>query len=169
MADVCADFGQENSITFNEKKSVCIKFGSDSQKPDIVINGKALQWESKVKHVGNVLNPSLHDKNEIQLKRQEFFQQVNKLLADSQKYVQWDIIAHLFSKYCNSFYGSHMWDLRSLHLQALYRSWNRAVRIVLQLPFDSHHYLLPLLLDTPSLEVQLMCRFVTVYKTIYHN
>ncbi len=82
IVDVCADFGQENSITFKEKKSVCIKFGSDSQKPDILLNGKELKWESKVKYVGNVLNPCLHDKDDIQLKRQEFFQQVNKLLAD---------------------------------------------------------------------------------------
>ncbi len=72
MVNVCADFGQENSITFNEKKSVCIKFGSDSQKPDILLNCKVLKWESKVKHVGNVLNPSLHYKDDIQLKRQEF-------------------------------------------------------------------------------------------------
>ncbi len=75
-------FGQENSITFNEKKSVCIKFGSDCQKSDTLLNGKVLNWESKVKHVGNVLNPILRDKDDIYLKLQEFFQQVNKLLVD---------------------------------------------------------------------------------------
>ncbi len=62
-----------------------------------------------------------------------------------------------------------MWDLRSLHLQALYRSWNRAVRIVLQFPFDAHRYLSPLLLDTPSLEVLLMRRFLKMCKTMYHS
>ncbi len=112
-----------------------------------------------------MLNLSLHNKDDIQLKWQEFFQQVNKLLADFQV-VRWDILVQLFSKYCNSFYGSQMWDLRSLHLQALYRSWNRAVRIVLQLLFDAHRYLLPLLLDSPSLEVQLMHRFVKICKLI---
>ncbi len=124
-----------------------------------------LQWESKVKHVGNVLNPSLHDKDDIQLKRQEFFQQINKLLADFQG-VQWDILVQFFSKYCRSFYGTKMWVLWSLHLQALYMSCNKAVHLVLQLPFDAHYYLLPLLLDTPSLLVQLIRRFLKMCKTI---
>ncbi len=49
----------------------------------------------------------------------------------------------------------------SLHLQALY--------IALQLPFEAHRYLLPLLLNTPSLEVQLGHRFLTMCKTLYHS
>ncbi len=54
-----------------------------------------------------MLNPSLHDKNDIQLKWQDFFQQVNKQLADFQG-VRGDILAQLFSKYCNSLYGNQM-------------------------------------------------------------
>jgi hypothetical protein len=90
------------------------------------------------------------------------------MLADF-KGVRWDILAQLFSKYCGSFYGSQTWDLRTEHVQGLYRSWNRAVCIVLQLPFDSHHYLLPLLLGTPSLEVQFMCRFDKLCQTMYNS
>ncbi len=125
MVDVCAEFGK-TFYNLQWEKSVCIKFGSDSQKPDIVLNDKVLHWE--IKHGGNVLNPSLHDKDDIHLKWQAFFQQVNKLLADFQG-VWYDILVQLFSKYCNSFYGSQMWDLRSLHLQALYMSWNWAAKI----------------------------------------
>ncbi len=54
MVEVCAVFGQGNSITFNENKSVCIKFRSNSQKPDILLNGQVLNWESKAKHVENL-------------------------------------------------------------------------------------------------------------------
>ena len=46
MVDVCAKFGKENAITFNEKKSVCMKFGVNDQKPDILLDGKILKWES---------------------------------------------------------------------------------------------------------------------------
>ncbi len=49
-----------------------------------MIQKRLFGWESKVKHLGNVLNPSLQTKDNIQLKWQEFFQQVNKLLADFQ-------------------------------------------------------------------------------------
>ncbi len=54
--------------------------------------------------VGNVLNLCLHDKDDIQLKWHEFLQQV-----DFQG-VRLNILAQLFSKYCNSFYGNQMWD-----------------------------------------------------------
>ena len=166
MVDVCANFGDENSITFNEKKSVCMRFGVNNHNPDILLNGKVLKWENRVKHIGNVLNPALDDSDDIQLKQQEFFQQVNRLLVDYQG-VRWDILAHLFKRYCGSFYGSQSWDLRSTHIQGLYRSWNRAVRTMLKLPYDSHRYLLPLLLKMPSLEVQLMRRFVKMCSTMY--
>ncbi len=36
MVDVCRIWTGKFYITFNEKKSVCIKFGNDSQKPDIL-------------------------------------------------------------------------------------------------------------------------------------
>jgi len=68
MVDVCDKFGKENAITFNEKKSVCMKFGVNDQKPDILLDGKILKWESKVKHVGNILNTMLNDKEDIHLK-----------------------------------------------------------------------------------------------------
>ncbi len=74
-----------------------------------------------------------------------------------------------FNKYCNSFYGSQAWDLRSKHVQGLYKAWNRGVRRILDLPYDSHLFLLPLLLKIPSLEVQLMKRFVKMCKTMYFS
>ncbi len=58
-----------------------IKFESDNHKSEILLNGKVLHWGSKVKHIGNV---SLHDKDDIQLKWQEFFHKINKLLGDCQ-------------------------------------------------------------------------------------
>ncbi len=47
MVDMCADVGQKNTITFNEKKSVCIKFGSDSPKPYILLKVKCFNGRVK--------------------------------------------------------------------------------------------------------------------------
>ncbi len=35
-------FGEDNSITFNEKKSVCMRFGANNHTLDILLNGKLL-------------------------------------------------------------------------------------------------------------------------------
>ncbi len=34
-------------------------FASDSYKPNLLLNGEVFQWESKFKHVWDVLNPSM--------------------------------------------------------------------------------------------------------------
>ena len=127
-----------------------------------------MKWESKVKHVGNIINCSLKDEDDICYKKQCFFIQVNKLLANYQG-VMCNILSQLFSKYCSSFYGSQLWDLRSKDINSLYKSWNRAVRRVFTLPYNSHCYFLPLLLQVPSLEVQLCQRFINFCRKMYYN
>lgn len=169
MVDVCAKFGLKYSILFNEKKSVCIKYSADQDDlPDIILNGKVLKWEMKVKHLGNVLNNRLTDIDDILLKKQQFFQQANKVKSDFQG-VRWDVLTQLFTKYCSSFYGSQSWELRSEDFKGLQRSWNRAVRVLLQLPYNSHCFFLPLLLNVQALEVQLMRRFLKMCVTMQES
>ncbi len=43
------------------------------------------------------------------------------------------------------------------------------MRRILDLPYDSHRFLLPVLLKIPSLEAQLMKRFVEMCKTMYFS
>ena len=141
-------------------------FNCQQEYPDIVLNGKSLNWQNKVKHVGNVINSSLT--YDIILKKQDFFHQVNKLIADY-KGVCYDVLRELFAKKCNSFYGSQMWDLRTKHVESLIKAWNRAARRILELPYDSHRFLLPELLNMKPLHVQLCKRVLTMYSTMYNS
>ncbi len=165
MVNVCEEFGIEYDLLFNEKKSVCMMFDHQQHYPDIMLNGRNLCWQNKAKHVGNVINNVLTDEDDILLKTQDFFQQVNQLMADYGS-LRFDILKELFSKKCNSFYGSQMWDLRSKYVQSLLRAWNRAARRVLKLPFNSHRYLLPVLLNMQPLHVQLCRRFLNMCHTM---
>ena len=168
MLYVCAEFGLEHCISFNEKKTVCIKFGCNDFKPDVKLNGKSLKWKDSVPHLGNIVHQSLSDEKDIDLKKREFYSQVNRMVSDFGS-VNSVIIAELFRKYCNSFYGSQTWDLRTCHVQGLQRAWNKGVRRVLSIPFNSHCYLLPLLINMPSLKVQLMKRFIKMCRTMFYS
>ncbi len=78
------------------------------------------------------------------------------------KMVIWPVIPKRYSEM-----SSQSFDLWSVHMQGLYKSWNRAVQTILKLPYDSYRYLLPpLLLKMSSLEVQLMWRFVRMCTTM---
>ena len=169
MVDICSEFGLNYAITFNGKKSKCIMFGSNEiDTPEIILNGETLIWEETAMHVGNVLNRNLDDEDDVREKQFAFFNQVNVLCADFQG-VNCDILGELFGKYCSSFYGSQSWDLRSKYVHSLYKAWNRGVRRTLSLPYDTHCFYLPLLLKVPSLEVQLMSRFLKMCNTMCHS
>ena len=54
MLKTCYSFAQSNSIIFNNKKTVCIKFGKEIVKNEkAVLNTHVLKWVDKVKHLGN--------------------------------------------------------------------------------------------------------------------
>jgi len=50
-----------------------------------------------------------------------------------------------FRSYCISFYGCKLWNLSCAQLAVLCTKWRKSVRRVLNLPLQTHCYLLPLL------------------------
>ena len=169
MVNVCAKFGKDNSINFNQKKSLCMCVGMDTTE-DLVItlDSKTLDWSPAPTQVGNVISNTMCDTYDIGEKKLTFFQQTNMVLADFRG-MRHDILCQLFNKYCNSFYGSQCWDLRSEALMGLYTGWNKAVRRLLRLPYNSHKFLLPSLLNVQSLEVQFIKRFCKMFSTMFNS
>ena len=68
--------------------------------------------------------------------------------------------------YACNIYGSNTWDLFSADSQRLYRSYNVAVRRILNLPRTSHRYLIEPLTNLPHLYVLLLARYVTFVKSL---
>jgi len=54
----------------------------------------------------------------------------------------------LFKSYCNSIYGSELWSLKDDVLQNCCCSWRTALRRLLNLPFNAHCFVLPILTGT---------------------
>ena len=59
---------------------------------------------------------------------------VNKLKVNFVKMTH-NAIINLFKSYCCSFYSSHLWKLNSHGFDKICKSWNIAIRTLLQLPF----------------------------------
>ena len=57
MLKICSSFAQSSSIIFNNKKTVCIKYGKEIVKNEkAVLNTHVLKLVDKVKHLGNYMN-----------------------------------------------------------------------------------------------------------------
>ena len=50
--------------------------------------------------------------------------------------------------YVCSFYGCELWSLDNIHGDNICVVWGKALRHILQLPYNNHSYLLPILSDT---------------------
>ena len=79
MLSLCEVFAKNFDITFNCKKTVCIKFdqkliGSEH----VYLNSKKIEWVNQIKHLGNYIDRNLNDNIDCAHKKSIFIGQVNK-------------------------------------------------------------------------------------------
>ncbi len=84
MINICEQFGIDFQITFNDQKTQCICFSksNDTGYGPVTLNNKRLKWESKVNHLGNILNQRLDDDDDLKKKKGHFIGSVNKMFSN---------------------------------------------------------------------------------------
>ena len=99
MLQICELFAVEYHVTFNESKTVAIKFGSKSQTDGhVVLHGNHIKWKQDVKHLGNIVFADGTDTNDCILKRSQFIGAVNKLIGNF-GHVPTQLLCQLFTTY----------------------------------------------------------------------
>ena len=85
-------------ITFNPKKTVCIKFGSKIHIDEYVsMNGFTVQWSESVRPLGNFVDSTLSDSLDCRYIRSIFIGYVNKLISKF-GHLQPHILINLFKR-----------------------------------------------------------------------
>ena len=104
-------FTKNFGITFNCKKTVCIKFGQKLVRYEhVYLNDKKIERVNQIKHLGNYIDRNLNDSIDCTHKKSILTGRVNKLCVNS-GCLQMSILVPLFKTHCCTFYGSHMWQL----------------------------------------------------------
>ena len=62
--------------------------------------------------------------------------------------------------YNNHFTGSPLWDLFSRDADMMYNTWNKSVRLMFDVPLQTHRYFLEPLAETRQLKFTLIKRFL---------
>ena len=158
MISLCEVFAKYFDITFNCKRTVCIKFGQkliDCE--NVHLNDKKIEWVNQIKHLGNYIDRNLNDSIDCTHKKSIFIGQVNKLCANFGR-LQMPVLVRLFETYCCTFYGSQMWQINSQSTNSVCTSWNKGVRRILNLPHDTHSWLLGPLLKQNLIKKQFIVR-----------
>jgi hypothetical protein len=114
-----------------------------------LIGNKRIDNVDSFSHLGHVITSSLDDNDidDIQQRRNSFIGQTNNVLCFFNK-LSTSVKLQLFKSYCSSLYGSELWSLDSHHVDIICIAWRKAIRRILQLPYNCHSYFIPIISDT---------------------
>ena len=145
MLDICTAYANSNNILFNPNKSHCLHFGKSAnliKQFPVELQGMMLTWTDHIVHLGHILYPNLDDSCDIDARRHDFCSQVNYFIARF-GHLTPALKIRLFQTYCQSFYGSQIWDLNNNKINTFNVSWRKAVRRLWFVPYRTHRFLLP--------------------------
>jgi len=111
------------------------------------IGGRSIENVTSYSHHGQNINCHSDDKDDVLKRRCNFTVQANNAYCFF-KTLDMHIEIILFKSYCSSIYGSELWSLDDDVLQDFCCSWRTALRRLLNLTFNAHCFLLPILTCT---------------------
>ena len=114
---------------------------------------------AKTKYLGVWIRNDFNDIDELQSKRGSFFSSVNNLRAHF-KGLPREILNKLFSHFCTSFYGCQTWNLRHERMKYITTAYNRGLRSVWKLPYNSHTNIVLCVSQCRPISMQIEKRFI---------
>ena len=145
MLDICTAYANSNNILLNPNKSHCLHLGKSAnpiKQFPVELQGVMLTWTDHIVHLGHILYPNLDDSCDIDARRHDFCSQVNYFIARF-GHLTPALKIRLFQTYCQSFYGSQIWDLNYSKINTFNVSWCKAVRRSWFVSYRTHRFLLP--------------------------
>ena len=173
MLVTCQEYAEEHNLKFSTHadpikcKTKCISFLiKERSVGDVNLCGVPLPWVKAGKHLGNHLSNKCDGmKSDIRVKRAMFIDKNNDLnqefnFCHPRTKVKMNLI------YNFHFTGSPLWDLFSPEAAMIENTWNTAVRIMFDLPFNTHRFFIETISETKHLKTILLKRFLSFLQQI---
>ena len=134
--------------------------------PKLKFNGEYLPWVDSAKHLENSLTSKvcfngsgIDTTSDLLQKRAIFFQKVHEL-KQAYGFYEPSTVCEIVRIFGCAFYGSPLWALNSEEHLKLNRSWNTTVKIIFDLPFQTHKRFVESLCNVPHLQSTLHGRYI---------
>ena len=169
MTSLCENYATEHHLKFSTNENVaksktkCIVFSNPVVNTDnicpIMLNNMPLPYVKELKHLGNILESNNSMSMDCRYKCAKFISKVHSLNQEFH-YADPYTILKLYNIYVCDFYGSNLWNLYSEDVQRLLNSWNVSIRILFDLPRDTHRYFIEPISGVDHIKTILCSRFV---------
>ncbi len=139
MLEKCGKYWEEFSVDYNPTKTVYVVFRRQKVevKTSVKLCWATLLWVDQVKHLGNHLQYNLCEAKEVTMKKCDLIQRVNTFLVTLGRSTE-TIISKVFTSTCAHFYGTQAWNLKDMTAEEFQRAWNRCIRRLLKLQYETH-------------------------------
>ena len=155
MLQISDAFASQFDILFNAQKSKFLVINPVSRRHFInifseirfYVNGKQIENVKSYAHLGHIITSLFNDNDDVLHRRNCFVGQVNNALCFFRSL---DLVVKLklFKAYCSSIYGCELWALDCSTIEVFCTAWRKALRRTIDLPLNSHKFVLPFLSDT---------------------
>ena len=173
MLRTCEQYALEHNLKFstdpNPKKckTKCLAFLSKPRPlQNLQLCGHPLPWVDHCKHLGNTVEHRINGlKQDMAIKRASYIAKNNELLQEF-------YFAHPRTKiklnniYNTHFTGSPLWDLFCDEAIKFENTWNRSVRIMYDLPVNTHRYFIEPLVEGRHFKNTVIKRFLRFVENI---
>ena len=171
MLNTCEEYAHEHNLIFSTDpnptkcKTKCIAFLKKQRDiSPLILCGNPLPWVEAGKHLGHFFKNRIDGmKHDLKVKRAKFIDKRNDLL---QEY----FFAHPMTKFkMNEIFNSHftgspLWDLFSPEARMLESTWNRNIKLIFGLPYETHRYFMCPVSGSKHLRFILQKRFISFAK-----
>ena len=173
MLKVCEEYANEHNLRFStdnnpEKcKTKCIAFLiKDRPLPPLELCGNSLPWVRSGKHLGITISDKIDGmKTDLKIKRADYISKNNDILQEFG-------FSHPKTKIMmNSVYNSHLsgsclWNLFSKEAVQMENTWNVSMRLMLDLPRETHRRLIEPLSGVKHVKLIMLKRFLSFIEQI---
>ena len=131
--------------------------------------GNPLPWVDQIKHLGNYISNNL-DGNQLDMKiKTAKYIDKNNSICQEFYFASPQTKVKLNSIYNSHFAGCQLWKLGSKEIVKMESTYNRAVKIMYELPWATHRYLIEPLSEVPHLHRILTKRYISFMKMIMNS
>jgi hypothetical protein len=134
----------------------------------VTLNGDPLPWKDKVNHLGTSLSSNMSLAPDVMQKRAQFIQTCYNLNQEF-FFATEDTKLRMLRLYNTALYSSNNWLFSSEEVLRFGRTWNTNLRILFNLPRDTHCWIVEGLSDGKHLRQMLFSRYLKYVKSIARN
>ena len=178
MVSICEVHASQVDLLFStdpeptKSKTMCIAFGTKDKHnlSKVKLNGDPLPWKDQVNHLGTTLysQGTCRLSKDVMEKRARFIQRCYDLNQEFD-FADCETRLRMLQLYNTAFFSSNNWLFSSEEVHRLGRSWNVNLRILFNLPMDTHCWIVENLSGGRHLRQMLFTRFIKYIKSLAFN